>query len=54
MSQKIQGVVKTIYSGDTIVIGHPVSKQEKTISLALISAPKLGKKEKDEPSEVIY
>jgi staphylococcal nuclease domain-containing protein 1 len=47
MAQPIFGTVKSVLSGDTIVLSNPKGDAEKTLSLAYISAPRL-KREGDE------
>lgn len=43
----LKAVVKSVVSGDTIVLKNPNGTQERTLSLAYISAPRL-KREGDE------
>lgn len=43
----LKAVVKSVVSGDTIVLRNPNGTQERTLSLAYISAPRL-KREGDE------
>lgn len=43
----LKAVVKAVVSGDTIVLRNPNGTQERTLSLAYISAPRL-KREGDE------
>lgn len=45
----LKAVVKSVVSGDTIVLRNPNGTQERTLSLAYISAPRL-KREGDEAS----
>jgi staphylococcal nuclease domain-containing protein 1 len=47
MAQPILGIVKSVLSGDTVVVSNLKGDAEKTLSLAYISAPRL-KREGDE------
>lgn len=46
----LQGVVKCVVSGDTVVLTHPkkLPPVEKTVTLAGIETPKLSRKDKSE------
>jgi staphylococcal nuclease domain-containing protein 1 len=46
MSALQQGRAKSVLSGDTLILQHPANKQERTLSLAFINAPRL---QQDEP-----
>jgi hypothetical protein len=47
MAQPLVGTVKSVLSGDTLILSNPKGTAEKTLSLAYISAPRL-KREGDE------
>jgi staphylococcal nuclease domain-containing protein 1 len=46
---QLTGTVKSVLSGDTLIVTNPKGTAEKTLSLAYISAPRL-KREGDEVS----
>jgi hypothetical protein len=52
----LQATVKSVLSGDTLILTNPKGTAERTLSLAYISAPRL-KREGDEvsnPHEIFY
>lgn len=50
-AQPLTGTVKSVLSGDTLILSNPKGTAERTLSLAYISAPRL-KREGDEVSLV--
>lgn len=46
----LKAVVKSVVSGDTIVLRNPNGTQERTLSLAYISAPRLRREGDEVPS----
>lgn len=48
----LQAIVKSVLSGDTLILTNPKGTAERTLSLAYISAPRL-KREGDEVGGVL-